>query len=221
MRGGSGIKSPPRSGASEIRQAAEACADLASHRSLRIVPLHGDLSTADQDLALAPARQRKVILSTNVAETSVTVPGVTAVVDSGLARVAAHSPWSGLPSLNVTKISRASAAQRAGRAGRLGPGRALRLYTRHDLDTRPEHHPPEIERLDLAGTVLELRAAGLQPERLPWLDPPPPGALQAAGELLRKLGALDAGGEVTDVGRACALLPVHPRLARLAVEAAS
>ena len=104
-------------GAAEIRQAAEACADLAIHRNLRIVPLHGDLSAADQDLALAPARQRKVILSTNVAETSVTVPGVTAVVDSGFARVASHSPWSGLPSLNVAKISRASAAQRAGRAG--------------------------------------------------------------------------------------------------------
>jgi ATP-dependent helicase HrpB len=208
-------------GAAEIRQAAEACADLAGHRNLRIVPLHGDLPAADQDLALAPARQRKVILSTNVAETSVTVPGVTAVVDSGLVRMASHSPWSGLPSLNLAKISRASAAQRAGRAGRLGPGRALRLYTRHDLDTRPEHHPPEIERLDLAGTILELRAAGLQPERLPWLDPPPPGALQAAGELLRNLGAVDANGEVTAVGRACALLPVHPRLARLAVEAAS
>src|SRR5882724_4440004 len=207
-------------GAAEIRQAAEACTDLAGHRNLRIVPLHGDLPAAEQDLALAPARQRKVILSTNVAETSVTVPGVTAVVDSGLARVASHSPWSGLPSLNVAKISRASAAQRAGRAGRLGPGRALRLYTRHDLDTRPEHHPPEVERLDLAGTVLELRAAGLQPERLPWLDPPPPGALQAAGELLRKLGAVDARGEVTAVGRACALLPVHPRLARLLVESA-
>jgi ATP-dependent helicase HrpB len=208
-------------GAAEIRQAADACADLAGHRNLRIVPLHGDLPAADQDLALAPARQRKVILSTNVAETSITVPGVTAVVDSGLARLASHSPWSGLPSLNVTKISRASAAQRAGRAGRLGPGRVLRLYTRHDLDARPEHHPPEIERLDLAGTVLELRAAGLEPERLSWLDPPPPGALQAAGELLRRLSALDGRGEVTAVGRACALLPVHPRLARLAVEAAS
>ena len=206
-------------GAAEIRHAAEACAELARHRDLLVVPLHGDLPAEEQDRALAPARQRKVILSTNVAETSVTVPGVTAVVDSGLARIASHSPWSGLPSLSVGKISRASAAQRAGRAGRLGPGRALRLYTRHDLDTRPEHHPPEIERLDLAGTVLELRAAGLDPEALPWLDPPPPGALQAATALLRRLGALDARGNVTPEGRACAAFPLHPRLARLAVEA--
>jgi len=206
-------------GAAEIRQAAEACAELAQHRDLLLLPLHGDLPAEDQDRALAPARQRKVILSTNVAETSVTVPGVTAVVDGGLARIASHSPWSGLPSLNVGKISRASAAQRAGRAGRLGPGRAVRLYTRHDLDSRPEHHPPEIERLDLAGTVLELRAAGLDPEALPWLDPPPPAALQSADALLRRLGALDARGNVTAEGRACAAMPVHPRLARLAVEA--
>jgi len=206
-------------GAAEIRQAAEACAEVAQHRDLLLLPLHGDLPAEDQDRALAPARQRKVILSTNVAETSVTVPGVTAVVDGGLARIASHSPWSGLPSLNVGKISRASAAQRAGRAGRLGPGRAVRLYTRHDLDSRPEHHPPEIERLDLAGTVLELRAAGLDPEALPWLDPPPPAALQSADALLRRLGALDARGNVTAEGRACAAMPVHPRLARLAVEA--
>jgi ATP-dependent helicase HrpB len=207
-------------GAGEIRQAADACAELARHRDLWVLPLHGDLPAEEQDRALAPAARRKVILSTNVAETSVTVPGVAAVIDSGLARIAAHSQWSGLPSLQVARISRASAAQRAGRAGRTGPGRALRLYTRHDLDSRPEHHPPEIERLDLAGTVLELRAAGLDPERLRWLDMPPFAALQAAGELLRRLGCIGANGEATDLGRACARLPLHPRLSRLAVEAA-
>jgi ATP-dependent helicase HrpB len=207
-------------GAAEIRRAAEACAELARHRHLRIVPLHGDLAPADQDAALAPAPQRKLILSTNVAETSVTVPGVTAVIDSGLARIAAHSPWSGLPSLSVTKISRASAVQRAGRAGRLGPGRAVRLYTRHDFDSRPEHHAPEIERLDLAGTVLDLRAAGVDPEALPWLDPPPQAALQLASGLLRKIGALDDRAQVTEAGRACARMPLHPRLSRLVVEAA-
>jgi ATP-dependent helicase HrpB len=207
-------------GAAEIRHAAEACAELARHRDLLLLPLHGDLPADEQDRALTPARQRKVILATNVAETSITVPGVTAVIDSGLARIAAHSPWSGLPSLTVAKISRASAVQRAGRAGRLGPGRALRLYTRHDFEGRPEHHPPEIERLDLAGTVLELRAADLDPEALPWLDPPPPGALQAAMRLLRRLGALDAAGRATEIGRACARLPLHPRLSRLVVEAA-
>src|SRR5581483_8120838 len=136
-----------------------------------------------------------------------------------LARIAGHSPWSGLPSLTVAKISRASATQRAGRAGRLGPGRALRLYTRHDFDSRPDHHPPEIERLDLAGTVLDLRAAGLDPEALPWLDPPPPAALQLASALLLRIGALDETGQATELGRACARLPLHPRLSRLIVEA--
>ncbi|HZX96027.1 MAG TPA: ATP-dependent helicase HrpB [Myxococcales bacterium] len=207
-------------GAAEIRHAAEACAEIARHRNLLILPLHGELPADEQDRALAPARGRKVILATNVAETSITVPGVSAVIDSGLARIAAHSPWSGLPSLTVAKISRASAAQRAGRAGRLGPGRALRLYTLHDFETRPDHHPPEIERLDLAATVLELRAAGFDPEALPWLDPPPPGALQAAARLLERLGALDARGRTTAIGRACARLPLHPRLSRLIVEAA-
>ena len=208
-------------GAAEIRQASEACAELARHRDLLLAALYGDLPATEQDRAVTPASRRKVILSTNVAETSITVPGVTSVVDSGLARIASHSPWSGLPALAVARISRASAAQRAGRAGRLGPGRALRLYTRHDFDSRPEHHPPEIERLDLAGTVLELCACGLEPESLPWLDPPPPAALELAKELLRRIGALDARGQATDLGRACARLPLHPRLARLAVEAAS
>ena len=207
-------------GAAEIRRAAEACAELARHRDLLLTPLHGDLSAAEQDRALAPASRRKVILSTNVAETSVTVPGVTSVVDSGLARIASHSPWSGLPMLNVARISRASAVQRAGRAGRLGPGRTLRLYTRHDFDSRPDHHAPEIDRLDLAGLLLELRAASLDPASLSWLDPPPAAALQVAAELLRRIGALDARGDATELGRACARLPLHPRLARLAVEAA-
>ncbi len=207
-------------GAAEIRHAAEACADLARHRGLLVLPLHGDLTGEEQDRAIEPAPRRKVILSTNVAETSVTVPGVTAVVDSGLARIPSHSPWSGLPSLTVARISRASATQRAGRAGRLGPGRALRLYTRHDFETRPEHHPPEIERLDLAAMVLDLRAAGLDPDALPWIDPPPPGTLQAAVQLLQRLGALDGRGCATELGRACARLPIHPRLSRLIVEAA-
>ena len=206
-------------GAAEIRHAAQALGEIAGHRGLLVLPLHGDLSAEEQDRALEPSRQRKVILATNVAETSVTVDGVTTVVDSGLARIASHSRWSGLSSLEVGKISQASAAQRAGRAGRTAPGRAIRLYTRHDHDARPDHHPPEIERLDLAGTVLELRAAGIEPGALPWLDPPPPASLQAADELLRRIGAVDAGGRVTPVGKACARLPVHPRLARIAVEA--
>src|SRR6202171_3179755 len=148
-------------GAAEIRQAAEALGELARHRDLLVLPLHGDLSAEEQDRALTPAGRRKIILSTNVAETSVTVPGVTAVIDSGLARIASHSRWSGLPALVTSKISRASAAQRGGRAGRTAPGRALRLFTRHDFDSRPAHHAPEIERLDLAADGVGLCAAGV------------------------------------------------------------
>lgn len=206
-------------GAAEIRYATEACAELARQRDLLLLPLHGELAPEEQDRALARARQRKVILSTNVAETSVTIDGVTAVVDSGLARVASHSPWSGLPSLRVEKISQASAAQRAGRAGRTAPGRALRLYTRHDHDTRPEHQTPELLRLDLAETILELRAQGIEPLELPWLDPPPAAALGAAEELLRRLGTCDRAGGITKLGRACVRFPLHPRLARVVLEA--
>ena len=208
-------------GAAEIRHAQQACEEIARHRGLLLTPLHGDLPPDEQDRAIARAQRRKVILATNVAETSVTIEGVTAVVDSGLARVASHSQWSGLPTLRVANISRASAIQRAGRAGRTAPGRALRLYTRLDFEQRADHHPPEILRADLAATVLELRAAGIDPAALPWLDEPPPAALAAAQQLLQRLGAVDRQGRITDTGRACARLPVHPRLARLAVEAAS
>lgn len=207
-------------GAAEIRFAAEACAEIARHRDLLVLPLHGELSADEQDRAVGRASRRKVVLATNVAETSVTIDGVTAVVDSGLARVPSHSAWSGLPGLQLSPVSRSSAIQRAGRAGRTAPGSALRLYTKHDFEQRPDHHPPELLRLDLAATVLELRAAGIDPDALPWLDPPPPHSVQAAHQLLRRLGALDAQGAITEIGRACARLPLHPRLARVAVEAA-
>ncbi|GAC1339921.1 MAG: ATP-dependent helicase HrpB [Myxococcales bacterium] len=206
-------------GAAEIRFAQEACAELAAHRGLLLLPLHGELPPEEQDRALARAARRKVILATNVAETSITIDGVVAVVDSGLARIAGHSPWTGLSTLAVEKISRAAAAQRAGRAGRTAPGRALRLYTRHDHDARAAHLAPEIERLDLAETVLELSAAGLSPRSLPWLDAPPELSLQAAVALLIRLGALDADESITATGRACARFPVHPRLSRLILAA--
>jgi ATP-dependent helicase HrpB len=206
-------------GAAEIRFAQEACAELSAHRDLLVLPLHGELPPEDQDRALARASKRKVILATNVAETSITIDGVVAVVDSGLARIAGHSPWTGLSTLSVEKISRAAAEQRAGCAGRTAPGRALRLYTRHDHDARPAHLAPEIERLDLAETVLELSAAGISPRALPWLDAPPELSLQAALALLARLGALAKDGSITPLGRDCARLPLHPRLSRLVLEA--
>jgi ATP-dependent helicase HrpB len=147
-------------GAGEIRRAREACEKLAAESGLALVPLHGDLSPEEQDTAVRPGTRRKVILSTNVAESSITIQGVVAVVDAGLARVASQAPWSGLPRLRVEKVSRASAVQRAGRAGRTRPGRCLRLYTRADFESRPEHEAPEIRRLDLAQTELDLAALG-------------------------------------------------------------
>src|SRR5262245_35525922 len=155
-------------GAAEIRRATDACRALADRLGLLLLPLHGDLPADEQDRAVRPADRRKVVLSTNVAETSVTIDGVVAVVDSGLARVASFAPWSGLPVLRTQPISRASAAQRAGRAGRTRPGRCLRLYTKPDHDRRPEFDVAEVLRSDLAQTVLELRAVGIDPAAFGW-----------------------------------------------------
>ena len=200
-------------GAAEIRRAMERAEPLGREANLLFAALHGDLPPDAQDLALRPASQQKVIFSTNVAETSVTIEGVAAVIDSGLARVAKYDPWSGRPSLEVTKISRASATQRAGRAGRLGPGRAVRLYTKGDFDARPEHDIPEIMRADLADTVLTLRSSGVAHLRqVDWLDTPPAAAIDGAEQLLFRLGASDEAGELTELGH---------KMARFAVAAAA
>ena len=204
-------------GASEIRRALEACEKLASENDLLLVPLHGDLSPADQDRAVGSSARRKIILSTNVAESSVTIDGVVAVVDSGLVRVARHAPWSGLPTLGIERTSRASAVQRAGRAGRTRPGRALRLYTKSDFDTRPDHDTPEVLRVDLSQTLLELSEGGARD--VAWLDPPKPDSVTAADELLLRLGAIDAKGAVTATGKRMLAFPLHPRQARMVVEA--
>jgi ATP-dependent helicase HrpB len=213
-------------GAAEIRRAMERAAPIAAERDLLLVPLHGDLSLEAQDTALKPAGRQKVIFSTNVAETSVTIEGVEAVVDSGLARVAKHDPWSGRPSLDVAKISRASATQRAGRAGRLGPGRALRLFTKGDFDTRAEHDTPEILRADLADTLLALRVVDSSAEADPlgdlrWLDPPPRAAALAAEQLLVRLGAIDEKGRLTRAGSKMLDFALPPRLSKLLLEAAT
>ena len=207
-------------GGGEIRRAAEDLAELAGRSNLLVLPLHGDLSADEQDRAVARADRRKIILATNVAETSVTIDGVVAVIDTGTARVARHSPWSGLPSLVIEPISRASATQRAGRAGRTRPGRALRLYTRHDHDTRRERDAPEVARADLAEAALELHAAGFaRLADFPWFEAPPTTATDAADELLRRLGAVDGTGAVTATGRRMLRFPAHPRQARVLVEA--
>lgn len=222
-------------GAAEIRRCQEELTQLAQERALDVLPLHGDLPFDDQRRAVAPrsrtgdaARRRKIILATNVAETSLTIDGVTVVIDSGLARVAGHNPWSGLPTLRLQAICRAQATQRAGRAGRTAPGRCLRLYSRIDHDNRPEFEVPEIRRIDLAEMLLTLRATdsgdgnsdGLRPDTLPFLDPPTDSALDSAHKLLRRLGAVSENGALTALGRQMSELPLHPRLARLVLAAA-
>ncbi|MGH7284436.1 MAG: ATP-dependent helicase HrpB [Polyangiaceae bacterium] len=202
-------------GAREIRESAESLDKIAKEHDLAIFPLHGDLPAHEQDRAIKPSSQRKIILSTNVAESSVTIDGVVAVIDSGLARAASHDPWSGFSKIELAKISRASATQRAGRAGRTRPGVCLRLYTKGDLDRRPEHDAPEIAKADLTQLALDLASADMT--NLDWLDAPPDTAWTAATSLLARLGAL-ANGKVTALGRSLLRFPAHPRLARLLVE---
>ena len=209
-------------GAAEIRRAMAAAEGLSQRHSLLLLPLHGDLSPERQDRAVAAADRRKVIFSTNVAESSITIEGVRAVIDSGLARTARDSPWTGLPRIEISPVSRASATQRAGRAARLGPGHVVRLFTEQDFAARPAHDGPEILRRELAGLCLDLHACGVtDPRQLNWLDAPPDEALAAAEELLLRLGALDGAGTITEDGRRMARMPVHPRLARLVLDAGS
>lgn len=210
-------------GSAEIRRCAEALEELETQADLEVLPLHGDLPFFAQQRAVAPRAKdgrRKVILATNVAETSLTIDGVTAVIDSGLAKVAGQRPYSGLPLLRVQAISRAQAAQRAGRAGRTGPGRCLRLYSKLDHDARPEFETPEILRLDLCEFLLTLYAAKLHPANLAFLSPPSAAALQGAQNLLERLGALDENAHLTPLGRRLSTLAIHPRLGRLLLAAA-
>ncbi|MFN7932942.1 MAG: ATP-dependent helicase HrpB [Bryobacteraceae bacterium] len=207
-------------GAAEIQRSLRALEPTARRHDLLLAPLHGDLSPEEQDRAVQPAAQRKVILSTNVAESSVTIEGVRAVIDTGLARVASHSPWSGLPVLSVKKISQASATQRAGRAARTGPGIVVRLYPEEDFLRRPPRDTPEIARLDLTEMALSLHALGVTRfDNLAWLDDPPQPAVDAAEELLRRLGALSPEGRLTSTGKAMTQCPLTPRLGRMVVEA--
>ena len=192
-------------GAAEIHRSLRSCESLAARHHLLLLPLHGSLPPEEQDRAVSPAAQRKVILSTNVAESSVTIEGVTAVIDSGLARIAADSPGTGLPTLNIARVSKASATQRAGRAGRTAPGRVIRLYTLDDFRRRHEHDTPEIERRELSQLLLDMRT--MRVTKLEWLDPPPEPALKAAEELLDRLGDIPCN------------YPLHPRLARIVNEA--
>jgi ATP-dependent helicase HrpB len=213
-------------GSFEIAQTIEAIRHTHESRGFVLLPLHGELPPRDQDAAVARYPQRKVVVATNVAETSLTIDGIRCVIDGGLARIPRYDPYRGINTLLIEKISQASADQRAGRAGRTAPGVCLRLWSREEHGHRAPQELPEVKRLDLAEVVLTLKAAGVEDLRkFRWLEPPEEAALAHAEELLADLGALKqraavaGGSEITEVGRKMLAFPLHPRYARMLLAA--
>ncbi|TVP79888.1 MAG: ATP-dependent helicase HrpB [Puniceicoccaceae bacterium] len=206
-------------GAYEIRKTIDAIQSLPEAKAYDVLPLHGELSPEAQDRAVSRGQRRKVIVATNVAETSITIESVSAVIDSGLARVARYDPKRGINSILVEGISRASAQQRAGRAGRTGPGRCFRLWSEAEQAVRMERDEAEVQRVDLSETELMLAASGISDWRsFPWYERPTDEALKRAEVLLQDLGAIGKDGHVTEIGRKMAEFPLHPRYARLLIE---
>jgi ATP-dependent helicase HrpB len=201
-------------GVGEILRCQRAIAPFAEREGHALLPLFGDLPAEQQDRVLDDLGQRKIILATNVAETSLTIEGVTAVIDSGQARQMGVSPATGLPRLELVPISQASADQRSGRAGRTAPGVCWRLWDEASHRGRPPAETPEILRGDFAEPLLQLLALG-ESQDFPWLDTPPPDSVTNARQLLELLGATNGFGDVTPLGKELARLPAHPRLGRL------
>jgi len=204
-------------GAFEISRTVQDIQGSHALRGFLCYPLHGELPPEQQDRAVARYDTRKIIVSTNVAETSLTIDGVTVVVDCGLARVARYDPHRGINTLLIEKISVASSDQRAGRAGRTAPGVCVRLWTEREHAKRPLQELPEVKRLDLSEVVLTLKAAGIDDiASFPWLERPEPKALERAESLLEDLGALHGPGQtITELGRRMLRFPMHPRYARM------
>ena len=206
-------------GAGEIRRVQGMLAGVGN--DVDVLPLFGELAAGDQDAALRPAKpkRRKIVLATNIAETSLTIDGVRIVVDAGLERRSLFDPSSGMNRLEVQRISRASAEQRAGRAGRTAPGVCFRLWGEGAERSLAAFAPPEVCVADLAPLALDLAVWGTEASSLRWLDAPPAATLASARDLLRRLGALDAAGKVTAHGRAMQEFPAHPRLAHMLLKA--
>jgi ATP-dependent helicase HrpB len=208
-------------GAGEIRRVERALTAELLPPGTRVVPLFGELGREEQERAIRPAAagERKVVLATNIAETSLTIEGVRVVIDAGLEKRSRFDPASGMSRLDTVAISRASADQRRGRAGRLGPGTCYRLWTEAQQRALAARTPAEILEADLAPLALDLAAWGAEAGALTWLDPPPEATLAQARDLLHALGAVDDGGRITAHGRDMARLGAHPRLAHLLLRA--
>jgi ATP-dependent helicase HrpB len=207
-------------GAYEIARTVQA-ARAALGPEFVVFPLHGELAPKDQDAAVARYDKRKIVVATNVAETSLTIDGVRLVIDSGLARIPRFDPYRGINTLLVEKISRAAAGQRSGRAGRTAPGHCLRLWTAHEQHARRAQEVPEVKRLDLSEVILTLKAGGVSDlKTFRWLEAPDARALERAETLLADLGAIDATtGAITALGRRMLAFPAHPRYARMLLAA--
>lgn len=208
-------------GAGEIRRVA-GMLQKQELNDIMIAPLYSSLPLTEQDRAIAPSRpgERKVVLATSIAETSLTVEGIKVIIDSGLMRIPRFSPRTGMTRLETVRVARASADQRRGRAGRVGPGVCYRLWTNDDDLHLSECRPPEILEADLAPLALELAAWGIKnPEELSWFDSPPLSAFSQARQVLTELGALDANGNITVNGRKMAASGIHPRLACMIIKA--
>ena len=207
-------------GEREIRAVADALVPVV--RNVDILPLFARLAQGDQNRIFKPTGRQRVVLSTNIAETSLTVPGIRVVIDTGLARVKRYRIKGKVEQLQIEPISQAQANQRAGRAGRLAPGICIRLFSEDDFKARPEHPDPEIHRSSLASVILRMKALGLSDiEQFPFVDPPSRRAIADGLSLLRELQAIDDQGALTDIGRDLAELPLDPRLARMLVAAKS
>ena len=203
-------------GGYEISRTVEAIRSRKCARAFAVMPLHGELSARDQDAAVGECAQRKVVVATNVAETSITIEGIRIVIDSGLARIARYDPNRSIDTLLVERVSRASADQRTGRAGRTAPGTCHRLWTEQEHVARPMQELPEILRHDLAEVVLTLKAGGIDDvENFQWLEKPNPKSLEQTLALLTDLGAIDSDGKLTGIGKKMVSFPMHPRYARM------
>jgi ATP-dependent helicase HrpB len=207
-------------GGFEISQTIEAIRNTREAKGFIVLPLHGELQPKDQDAAVARYENRKVVVATNVAETSITIDGVRLVIDCGLARIARYDANRGINTLLIEKISQANADQRTGRAGRTAPGTCIRLWSRSEHDERAPHEMPEIRRLDLSEVVLTLKAAGVDDLRkFRWLEKPDEISLTHAEELLEDLGGIGHDKKITPIGRKMLAFPLHPRYARMLLAA--